>query len=142
MVSVDTINQHAPTSVCLASVHVQFVVLPARNFPYTHFLPLPILTPLGSTQTKVLLFLRSYQHVTYLNNAVRDTARPLTAPSLSNVTELLMKSIRAPKQLTIPMRRINIITSSKNQSSTFLRGERSDDCYIVYIHMNYLAGKG
>ena len=72
---------------------------------------------------KSTLVLRCSVHVTYLNKAVRDTARPLMAPSLSNVTELLMKSIRAPKQLTIPIRRINIIRSSKNQSKTFLKGE-------------------
>ena len=35
----------------------------------------------------------------YLNNAVSVVPSPLTAPSLSNVTELLIKRKRAPKQI-------------------------------------------
>jgi len=61
---------------------------------------------------------------TVLNIAVRDTERPLIAPSLSNVTLLLMKSIEHPKQRIKATRMSSTITIRRNHSNTFLRRER------------------
>jgi len=63
-------------------------------------------------------------HLAHLNMAVRDIARPLTAPSLSNVTLLLMKSIEHPKQRIKATRMSSTITIRRNHSNTFLRRER------------------
>jgi len=66
----------------------------------------------------------SITHLTHLNKSERDIARPLTAPSLSKVTLLLMKNVKHPKLITIEIRRSSTIRMSRHHSNTLLREEK------------------
>ena len=75
----------------------------------------------------------SITHLTHLNKSERDIARPLTAPSLSKVTLLLMKNVKHPKLITIEIRRSSTIRMSRHHSNTLLREEKGIASWLAYL---------
>ena len=78
---------------------------------------------------------RQHNSFYYLNNAVRVVPSPFTAPSLSKVTELLMKRKSAPKH-TVPLNRSNSnMAIRKNHNKTVLH-ERMVEEKCTYDQRN------